>query len=55
MFAAAFWWRDQPEGAFVAASLGVLAWFVNLRVEMRATLPPEDGPADDEPIREDQE
>ena len=36
-------------GAFVAATLGVVAWFLRVRTQLRKTIPPiEDSPADDD-------
>ena len=33
--AAAFWWRGQMDAAFVAATLGVVAWFLEERRQVR--------------------
>ena len=52
--AAFFLWRalfDEVyvNAAFVAASLGVVAWFLRLRIQIKRTIPPPaDVPADDE-------
>ena len=52
--AALFLWRALSDeaymsGAFVAATLGVVAWFLRVRTQLRKTLPPfQDSPADDE-------
>lgn len=49
-------WRVQASeaygrAAFVAATLGVLAWFLRLRTQLRKTIPP----APDEPTDEAEE
>jgi hypothetical protein len=36
--AAFFVWRSNLDGAFVAATLGVVAWFLNLRQRLRKTI-----------------
>ena len=36
--AAAFLWRANLDVAFVAATLGVVAWFLNLRDRLRKTM-----------------
>lgn len=36
--AAVFLWRAHLDGAFVAASLGVVAWFLSLRVRLRRSI-----------------
>jgi hypothetical protein len=36
--AAVFLWRGHLDGAFVAASLGVVAWFLGLRMRLRKTI-----------------
>ncbi|MCA1634659.1 MAG: hypothetical protein LC802_13440 [Acidobacteria bacterium] len=33
--AAAFWWRGLADASFVAAALGVVAWFLNVRAQLR--------------------
>lgn len=33
--AVVFWWRSQPDATFVAAALGVVAWFLNVRGQIR--------------------
>lgn len=33
--AAAFWWRGNVDAVFVAATLGVVAWFISLRDRLR--------------------
>lgn len=43
--AACFLWRAQVDevygrAAFVAATLGVVAWFLRLRTQLRKTIPP---------------
>jgi hypothetical protein len=52
--AAFFLWRALVDeayvnAAFVAASLGVVAWFLRLRIQIKRTIPPSaDLPADDD-------
>lgn len=52
--AAFFLWRSLVDeayinAAFVAASLGIVAWFLRLRIQIKRTIPPSaDLPADDE-------
>jgi hypothetical protein len=52
--AALFLWRALSDeaymnGAFVAATLGVVAWFLRVRTQLRKTIPPlEDSPADED-------
>lgn len=36
--AALFLWRADLDAAFVAATLGVVAWFLNLRARLRKTI-----------------
>ncbi|MGB7925780.1 MAG: hypothetical protein WCF57_21255 [Pyrinomonadaceae bacterium] len=36
--AAVFLWRAQMDAAFVAATLGVVAWFLGLRDRLRKTV-----------------
>jgi hypothetical protein len=36
--AAAFLWRANLDAAFVAATLGVVAWFLSLRHRLRKTI-----------------
>ncbi|MBA3241492.1 MAG: hypothetical protein H0T60_09750 [Acidobacteria bacterium] len=40
--AAAFWWRGFTDATFVAAALGVLAWFLNVRSQLRRKFPDEE-------------
>ncbi len=35
--AAVLWWTNHADGAFVAATLGVLAWFIDLRNRLHGT------------------
>lgn len=35
--AAVLWWTNHADGAFVAATLGVLAWFIDLRNRLHET------------------
>ncbi|HEX8491779.1 MAG TPA: hypothetical protein VF658_02965 [Pyrinomonadaceae bacterium] len=57
--AAFFLWRALVDeayvnAAFVAASLGVVAWFLRLRIQIKRTIPPSaDLPADDADDDED--
>ena len=59
--AAIFLWRGQVDeayarAAFVAATLGVVAWFLRLRTQLRKTIPsPQDSSAEDEEKAEDQD
>jgi hypothetical protein len=47
--AAVFLWGAHLDGAFVAATLGVVAWFLGLRVRLRRTIiPAGDHPPDAE-------
>ena len=43
-----FIWRGQWDGVVVAATLGAVAWFVRLRVELSALIPAERTDEDDE-------
>lgn len=58
--AALFLWRAQVDegygrAAFVAATLGCVAWFLRLRTQLRKTIPPAaDLPAEQEEKAEDQ-
>lgn len=58
--AALFLWRAQADeaymnAAFVAASLGVVAWFLRLRTQLRKTIPDDtDLPTDEAEETEDQ-
>lgn len=36
LIAAIFMWRREFDRAFVAAALGLVAWFLNYRAQMRA-------------------
>ena len=36
--AGVFWARQYPDAAFVAATLGVVAWFLSYRVQMKSIL-----------------
>ena len=38
-----FLWRGLMDATFVAAALGVVSWFLNVRAEFRRHLPEEDG------------
>lgn len=42
--AVAFWWRSLLDATFVAATLGVVAWFLNLRAQLRRKLGDEESP-----------
>ena len=47
--AAVFLWRANLDGAFVAATLGLVAWFLGLRDRLRKTIiPAGDQPRDEE-------
>lgn len=53
MAAAFFLWRAQVDeaygrAAFVAATLGVVAWFLRVRTQLRKTIPPADELSNDE-------
>ena len=56
LVALVFWWRGRAEEAFVAAALGVVAWFLNLRGQLhRKNLEADDERADAEDAREEQD
>jgi hypothetical protein len=40
LVAALFFWRGNMDVAFVAGALGVVAWFLSLRVRLRKTIIP---------------
>ena len=48
IFAAVFVARDNMSAAFVAATLGCVAWFLNVRNQLKRTLIPADDDVDDE-------
>jgi hypothetical protein len=37
--AAACWWRGFTDATFVAAALGIAAWFLNVRAQLRRKFP----------------
>jgi hypothetical protein len=37
-----FFWRGLMDATFVAAALGVVAWFLNVRAQLRSNLPEEE-------------
>jgi hypothetical protein len=37
-----FLWRGLTDATFVAAALGVVAWFLNVRAKLRRNLPEEE-------------
>lgn len=43
-----FMWRGQWDGVVVAATLGAVAWFVRLRIELGALIPAERTDENDE-------
>lgn len=47
--AAVFLWRNNLSAAFVSATLGVVAWFLGYRAQLRAKLATE---TESEPIEE---
>lgn len=51
--AAVFLWRDNLSGAFVSATLGVVAWFLSFRAQVRAKLATETEPDSIEETNED--
>lgn len=59
--AAIFLWRGQVDeayarAAFVAGTLGVVAWFLRLRTQLQKTIPsPTDSAQEDEEKAEDQD
>jgi hypothetical protein len=58
LFIAAFFlWRENYNAAFVAATLGAVAWFMNYRSQLHATIPepPETSDADEEDFEDDEE
>jgi hypothetical protein len=46
--AAFFLWRGLTDATFVAAALGVVAWFLNVRARLRRNLPEEEVEEDGE-------
>jgi hypothetical protein len=42
VLAAAFVWRNNYSAAFVVAALGVCAWFLSYRAQLKAKLPDDD-------------
>jgi hypothetical protein len=57
VLALALWFTRGAEGAFVAATLGVVAWFWDQRNRLRALVieaEPDDAPAEDEGDDEDE-
>jgi hypothetical protein len=46
--AAIFLVRDNMNAAFVAATLGLVAWFLNVRNQLKRTIIPADDEVDDE-------
>jgi hypothetical protein len=48
LVAAAFWWHDHINATFVAATLGVLAWFLNLRGQLKKKIVMADEPLEGE-------
>ena len=50
--AAVFLWRNNLSAAFVSATLGVVAWFLSYRAQVRARMATE---AEPEPIEETDE
>ena len=48
MVAVVFMWRGNFDVAFVAAVLGVVAWFLNYRTQARAVIAAIDAEQDDE-------
>lgn len=49
--AAVFLWRGDFDTAFVVAALGMIAWFLNYRIQMKAIIIPEDS-AQEESVEE---
>ncbi len=47
-----FLWRGLTDATFVAAALGVVAWFLNVRAQLRRKFPVEE---EDEEAEEDEE
>ena len=52
--AAFFLWRGFTDATFVAAALGVVAWFLNVRARLRRDLPEEEEEDEGEEIAEDE-
>jgi hypothetical protein len=48
-----FLWRGLMDATFVAAALGAVAWFLNLRAQLRRNLPDEEE-TDDDSMEEDE-
>jgi hypothetical protein len=53
LVAALLLWRNNLTGAFVTATLGVVAWFLSYRSQMRAKVSIEPASEGDEDINED--
>ena len=53
LVAAVLLWRNNHTGAFVTATLGVVAWFLSYRSQMRAKISIEPASEGDEDINED--
>ncbi|HEV7860194.1 MAG TPA: hypothetical protein VGO91_16375 [Pyrinomonadaceae bacterium] len=54
IFAAVFLARDNMNAAFVAATLGIVAWFLNVRNQLKRTIIPADDEVEDEDESEDE-
>lgn len=47
-----FLWRGLTDATFVSAALGVVAWFLNIRAQLRRNLPEEE--EEEEEVVEDE-
>lgn len=54
LVALVFFWRNNLSAAFVSATLGVVAWFLGYRAQLRARMAAADAPIEkDEELDED--
>ncbi len=53
--AAFFLWRGLTDATFVAAALGVVAWFLNVRAQLRRNLPEEEDDDEAELVEDESE
>jgi len=49
-----FLWRGLTDATFVAAALGVVAWFLNVRAQLRRKFPVEEEESDEDSTEEDE-
>lgn len=55
VLAGAFLWRREFDKAFVVAALGVLAWFLNYRAQMKAVVAAADLEDNQRQVKPDEE